>query len=108
MSKNAAITVRLPLPLHRRLKVRARLEKRSLSAQVEYELEQSLAVQGPWPPARGQGSFGRYEGARVPTDADFADIRARLSRSVRARWRSVGGKASREAVVGSTRGPRRE
>lgn len=77
MGKEATITVRLPAQLRSRLAARARREKRSLSAQVEHELERALANE---PDARKpRGKFqGRYLGSRVPTEADLREVRALL------------------------------
>ena len=77
MAKSSALTVRLPEPLKARLEARARAEHRSLSAQVVADLERG-AEDEPGTPA-GPGSFlGLYEGTRLPTDADLAEVRGRL------------------------------
>jgi hypothetical protein len=75
-TKNAAITVRLPELLKRRLAARAQRERRSLSAQVEYELERAVRDE----PAGRPGSrfLGKYEGTRIPSEKDFAEVRALL------------------------------
>jgi len=77
MTKNAALTVRLPGSLKARLEARAEAEHRSLSAQVIAELEgladEPLGIPG------GKGRFlGLYSGTTVPSDADLAAARARL------------------------------
>jgi hypothetical protein len=77
MTKNAALTVRLPESLKARLEARAQAEHRSLSAQVVAELE-GLADK-PLEIAGGEGGFlGLYAGTTVPSDADLAAARARL------------------------------
>ncbi len=78
MSKDAALTVRIPERLKRQLELEARRERRSLSAQVVTYLEQALASH-----ARASGSepgpfLGRYAGSRLPDDSDFAEVRAML------------------------------
>ena len=78
MAKHAAITVRLPVDLKQRLSRRARREKRSLSAQVEYELVRALAEEATEGNRARKPSAGRYAGTPVPTDADFAEVRALL------------------------------
>jgi hypothetical protein len=78
MGKQAAITVRVPPALRRRLEAKATRERRSLSAQVEHELTQSLASEGRGQPAKAGSFLGRYEGGPVPTDAEFREVRERL------------------------------
>ena len=78
MAKQAAITVRVPAALRRRLEAKAKRERRSLSAQVEHELTQALAGEGGGQPAKTGSFLGRYEGGPVPTDADFREVRAML------------------------------
>lgn len=77
MPKDAAITIRLPASLRRRLEARARAQRRSLSAQVVVELERaspepeaSLSVKGRF--------LGRFAGTLTPTDGDLAEVRRRL------------------------------
>jgi hypothetical protein len=75
MPKNATVTVRVPAALKRRLEGRARASHRSLSAQVLHDLA-TLAETGTAP---APGRFlGLYAGARVPTDEEIRDVRARL------------------------------
>lgn len=77
MTKNAALTVRLPASIKARLETRALAEHRSLSAQVVAELERIPDPEAE--PPGGKGSFlGLYSGTAVPTDADIAEIRGRL------------------------------
>jgi hypothetical protein len=77
MEKNAAITVRIPTSLKRRLKARARSRHRSLSAQVVADLES--IVEGSRRSERAGGKFlGLFEGTRVPTDDDIKEARSIL------------------------------
>jgi len=83
MRKDAAITVRIPADLKRRLEGSARKARRSLSAEIAYRLESSVTPDDPEKrPVRPM--MGRFAGTRVPTDADFAEVRrmawARLTR----------------------------
>ncbi len=74
-ARDAAITVRLPKELKRRIEQRAERQRRSLSAQVVHELEQALAQE----PAGAPGKWlGRHAGTKVPTDADILEVRASL------------------------------
>ena len=78
MAKDTAITVRLPLGVKRELVERARKEHRSLSGQVLHELGRALAA-GPPPKPRRRGKLlGRFAGYGVPSEKDFADVRAAL------------------------------
>jgi hypothetical protein len=76
--KSAALSVRIPEPLKRKLIVRARRERRSLSAQVEYELARSLTEEEASRPGKRESFLGMFKGARVPTDNDFAEARSLL------------------------------
>jgi len=78
MVKDAAITVRIPADLKRRLAQRARRERRSLSAQVEFELTRSLAGEATGERRARRPSAGRFAGTPVPTEADFAEVRSLL------------------------------
>lgn len=78
MARQAAITVRVPAALRRRLEAKAKRERRSLSAQVEHELTRALANDGSGQPAKAGSFLGRYEGGPVPTDADFREVRDSL------------------------------
>jgi hypothetical protein len=82
MAKEAAITVRLPLELKRRLVQRAKKEHRSISAQVQQELELAVA-RGSDPSTPRKAAVGLFRGARVPSDEDFLQVRATL-------WRRLG------------------
>ena len=76
MSKDAAITIRIPASLKRRLEARAEEQRRSLSAQVVMDLESVLDSTS----QRGvKGRFlGLYEGTALPTDDDIEEVRALL------------------------------
>ncbi|MBI2892713.1 MAG: ribbon-helix-helix protein, CopG family [Deltaproteobacteria bacterium] len=85
MPKGAAVTVRIPADLKRRLQARARREHRSLSGQIAAVLERSVVDE----PVRAPGRLlGLYEGKAVPTEADFAEVRALL-------WGSLGRRKAR-------------
>ena len=79
MAMDAAITIRIPSSLKRRLEARAKEQHRSLSAQVVADLESSLeslsrsAVKGRF--------LGLYEGTAVPTDGDIEEVRSFLWRT---------------------------
>jgi hypothetical protein len=75
MSKDATITVRVRQALKRRLAERAKREHRSLSAQVAYELERAVARKAGGPVA---SALGRFDGARLPSDEDFLEVRGAL------------------------------
>jgi hypothetical protein len=75
MAKNAAITVRVPLVLKRRLEARAKRERRSISAQVQLELERAVGEESS--PAR-RPALGMFEGSGVPTDEDLREVRSLL------------------------------
>ena len=77
MVKSAAITVRIPPRLRKQLEARARREKRSVSAQVEYELERALRSEAP-DNDRGVPSSGRFAGCKLPSDEDIQEVRAML------------------------------
>lgn len=76
MGKEAAVTIRIPVALKRRLETRAQRERRSLSAQAAYELERALEQEPAMMPAKT--FLGRYEGARIPTDDDIQEVRRLL------------------------------
>ena len=78
MSKDAAITVRIPTSLKRRLEALAHRERRSLSAQIATCLEASLHAEADEPSAEPARLLGLLEGARVPTEADFKEVRRLL------------------------------
>ena len=77
MGKDAAITVRIPADLKRRLEGAARKARRSLSAEIACRLESSVT-----PADRENRSarpmMGRFAGTRVPTEAEFAEVRRML------------------------------
>lgn len=76
MAKDAIITVRVPLSLKRRLAERATREHRSLSAQVLHELENAVAREAEGPAPRP--ALGLFEGARIPREEDFLEVRGAL------------------------------
>ncbi len=76
MNKNAAVTIRLPLPLKRRLEARAKEKHRSLSAQLVHDLKTVVDQQ---PEEVKSGKFlGLYRGSRIPTDDDIKQVRSLL------------------------------
>lgn len=83
MPKDAAITVRIPLRVKRRLEALARHERRSLSAQVVTCIEESLDSRSAEEATEPSRLLGLMEGARVPTEADFKEVRLLL-------WGSLG------------------
>lgn len=89
MAKDAAVTVRIPLGLKRRLEAVARKERRSLSAQITAVLEREVrddAVEA----EPGGKLLGRYEGTPVPSDEDLVEVRRLL-------WGRLGRRSSRAA-----------
>lgn len=78
MAKKAAITIRLPASLKRRLESRARSQHRSLSAQVVADLER-ITGEEPLPSSGGKGRFlGLFAGTALPSDEDIAEVRRLL------------------------------
>lgn len=74
MGKDAAITIRVPTSLKKQLERRARRQRRSLSAQVTFDLEQLVALDAE---GREGGTFlGKYEGARLPSEQSIQEIRS--------------------------------
>lgn len=73
--KSSVLTVRLSDDLKRRAAARAKRERRSVSAQVEHELERALADERPSAPSRARTALGMFEGARLPSEDDFAEVR---------------------------------
>jgi len=87
MMKNAAVTIRLPASLKRRLQARAESQHRSLSAQVVADLER--VADEPGPSSRIEGRFlGLFAGSALPTDEDLAEVRQLL-------WGGIGSHARR-------------
>jgi hypothetical protein len=86
MTKVGEITVRVPVALKRRIKQRAQRERRSVSMQVLHEIERSVSEE-PDVAADGQPALGMFEGARLPTDADFLEVRAALWGRLKSRRR---------------------
>lgn len=89
MAKDAAVTVRIPLGLKRRLQTEARKERRSLSAQItavlEREARDDIVEAEP-----GGKLLGRYEGTPVPSDEDLVEVRRLL-------WGGLGRRSGRAA-----------
>lgn len=83
MTREAAITVRVPLELKRRLAARAKRERRSLSAQVLHELERATAGEPAAPAKPARSVLGMFSGRRLPTAGEIAEVRALL-------WRRLG------------------
>jgi len=89
VKKDAVLTVRLPAATRRRLEALARQEGRSMSAQAERLIEQGMSTGAP---ARGhvrtaRSLAGVLSGGRVPTVADFREVRALISASLLRRTR---------------------
>ncbi|MFC1642894.1 hypothetical protein ACFL5O_09470 [Myxococcota bacterium] len=78
MAKEAAVTVRIPAKLKHQLEVQARRERRSLSAQVVVYLDQAIASQAVLERSSATPFLGKYAGSRLPSEADFAEVRAML------------------------------
>lgn len=76
MSKDATITVRVPRELKARLARRAKLEHRSVSAQVLWELEHSVAQEEPAKPRKP--ALGLFAAAGLPSEEDFREVRSAL------------------------------
>lgn len=88
MTKEAAVTVRIPADLKNKLQLRARRERRSLSSEIATVLERSVQEE----PSRGAGHLlGLYEGTAIPTEADFAEVRSLL-------WGSLGRRKARRGA----------
>ena len=83
--KDAILTIRVSTKTRRRLEAAARREGRSLSGQAERLIEQGLAPSAA--PTRGsqRSLAGVFAGAGVPTLAEFREVRALLSASLRRR-----------------------
>ena len=78
MSKEAALTVRVPRRLKQQLEERARREHRSVSGQVVEELARALAGEPAGIAGERLPVLGRYRGARLPSDEDFVEARTAL------------------------------
>ena len=81
--KEAAVTIRLPAALKRRLEARARAQHRSLSAQVLVDLERDVSGQLPDGNAKPGRFLGLFQGSAAPTESDFAEVRRLLWSDVR-------------------------
>lgn len=87
MARNAALTIRLPASLKRRLEARAASRHRSLSAQVVADLER--VSDEPKPSSGVEGRFlGHFAGSPMPSDEDLAEVRRLL-------WGRIGRHAQR-------------
>ena len=76
MAGNSTITLRIPERLKRRLEVRAKNMRRSLSSQVVHDLELLINES---PPEGAPGRFlGIFQGGRIPTDSEIAEVRSAL------------------------------
>jgi hypothetical protein len=83
--KDAILTVRISRTARRRIETAARKEGRSISQWVGRLLESGLAsgkAEGGGSGRRKRPLAGTLRGGRVPTLADFADVRADLSSSL--------------------------
>jgi plasmid stability protein len=78
MAKTATVTVRIPEALKENLEARALREHRSLSAQIEHELTQTVAGERAPGLAKAGTLLGRFVGKKVPTDADLREARTAL------------------------------
>ena len=76
MSKNAAMTIRLSESLKRSLEDRARLQRRSLSAQALHDLESAANAESQ--PGLAGKLLGLFKGAPLPTQKDLKRVRAML------------------------------
>jgi hypothetical protein len=76
-NKDAALTVRIPLGLKRRLEAVARRERRSLSAQIIAMLEKEAQKEPVAAAPRGR-LLGRFEGTCLPSDQDLSEMRRLL------------------------------
>ncbi len=83
MTKNAAITIRIPASLKRGLESRAKKQHRSLSAQVVEDLE--TVLNGSHNDETGGKFLGLFAGTPIPTDDDIKEARALLWGSVATR-----------------------
>lgn len=90
MTKDAAITVRIPSALRNKIAARARRDRRSLSAQIASYLERSVEEEASAPRASRarRRLLGLFAGTPVPSDADFAEVRRRM-------WGFLGGRRRR-------------
>lgn len=85
MAQDAVVTVRIPAALKRELEERAAGNRRSLSAQVLFDLETTAGASARQ--ARPGRFLGLFAGTPVPTDAQFAEVRRRLWKALRPRRR---------------------
>jgi hypothetical protein len=78
MAKTASLTVRIPEILKRRIEARAEREHRSVSAQVEHELELLFASERDRSLHQAGRLLGRYRGRRLPSEKELRDVRETL------------------------------
>lgn len=76
--KKAALTIRLPASLKRRLQARAESQHRSLSAQVVADLERVVDELETSASHAGGRFLARFAGTAMPTDEDLAEVRGLL------------------------------
>jgi len=74
-----------PNRLKQQLEARASREHRSISAQVVQELSRALIDEAPTSAGERVPVLGRYEGDRLPTDKDLAEVRTALWGRLRGR-----------------------
>ena len=82
--KDAVITIRVPLATRKRIERLAREEGRSLSQAIERLIARGIAT-GVRGAGRRDGAWslaGALRGGRVPTLADFREVRGELSRAL--------------------------
>ena len=72
--KNAALSIRVPVELKRRLELRAVRLRRSLSSQIVCDLDE--IARNELVPGRKRGRLlGRFNAGEVPTDKDIREVR---------------------------------
>jgi hypothetical protein len=76
--REAAVTIRIPAALKRRLEARARAQRRSLSAQVVLDLEEGVSGRLPDGNAKPGRFLGLFGGGAAPTERDIAEVRRLL------------------------------
>ena len=77
MTKDAAVTIRVPEALKRQLSARAKRQRRSLSAQVVADLETVLETHAHGDEVRGT-FLGLFEGTALPSEGDIEEARSLL------------------------------
>ena len=89
MTKDAAITIRLPAEVKRSLQARAQRCHRSISGQAAFDLERVLADE-PEDQHPGGRFLGMDEGGPVPSDEDIREVRKQLGGRLSAQGSSRG------------------